>query len=148
MLLGVAGVFFALVQVIYYFGPHLETYNRQLRPFPDAQDALFRAVGLPDNTQVTVIGRNVPAASLLNGIMGYLDDGKLVAVRAPADVTAEYVVGLSDDVPRAFFVERDDVTTVSTLRSRFTLAGPFASPFNLPPEKQFMLYFYNPPPAG
>ncbi|MBL8162921.1 MAG: glycosyltransferase family 39 protein [Anaerolineae bacterium] len=148
LLIGLVGVFFAVVQVAYYFGPHLETYNRQIRPFPDAHDALFRAVGLPDATQITVIGRNVPAASLLNGIMGYLDDGKPVVVRAPAELTPDYVAGLTDDVPRAFFIERDDVRTLNTLRQRFTLAGPYASPFALPPEKQFMLYFYNPPPAG
>lgn len=58
------------------------------------------------------------------------------------------MAGLTDDVPRAFFIERDDVRTLNTLRQRFTLAGPYASPFALPPEKQFMLYFYNPPPAG
>lgn len=142
------GVGLAVIQAVYYFGPHLETYNRQLRPHPDAQDALFRAVGLPDGTQITIIGRNVPQADLLNGMMGYLDDGKPVAARAPAEVTAAYVAGLPEDVRHAFFIEREDVTTLNALRQRFALAGPYASPFELPPEKQFMLYYYEPPSAG
>ncbi|MFW5772112.1 MAG: glycosyltransferase family 39 protein, partial [Phototrophicaceae bacterium] len=39
-------------QIAYYFGPHLDDFNRQLRPRPDVQDSIFRAAHLPSDTHM------------------------------------------------------------------------------------------------
>jgi hypothetical protein len=45
----------------------------------------------------------------------------------------------------AFFVEADDTATLGLLRERYGLKGGTFSPFNVPPEKQYMLLYYESP---
>lgn len=148
LLLMSIGVFFGIAQVIYYFGPHLETYNRQLRPFYDSEDAMFRAAALPSGTQVHVFTDYAPTDAYLSGVLGFLSDGFTVSARALDDIDATYLAGLPRTLNQAFFLEPEDGTTLGLLQTQFTLEGPFASPYNIAPGKQLLLYFARAVHAG
>ncbi len=148
LLLGSIGMFFGVAQVIYYFGPHLETYNRQIRPFYDNEDAMFRAAALPSGTQVHVFSDYASTDAYLSGVLGFLADGFTVSARALNTIDSTYLSGLPPTLNHAFFLEPDDGATLALLQTQFTLEGPFASPYNVAPEKQLLLYFARAVPAG
>jgi hypothetical protein len=134
-------VIFATAQTLYYFGPHLETYNRQIRPFYDSEDAVFRAASLPDETMVHIISDITPTESYLGGLMGYLGQGKVVRVLPIAAVSEIYLHTLPRTMHLAFFIQPNDGVTLGLLRRAFDLKGPFSSPYGVDPTKQLLLFY-------
>jgi hypothetical protein len=149
---GLLALALALIDVGYYFGPHLSLYNRQIRPFVDSEDAMFRAANLSAATQTHVISDNAQEWQYLSGILGYLADGHSMDTLTRVQVTPEYVLGLSPYFNHAFFIEQDDALTLNSLRRYFgdMLEGPYYSPYNVPQDKQLALYYLpaRPIPAG
>jgi hypothetical protein len=131
----------ALVQTIFYFGPHLQYYNVQIRPRPDEEDVIFRSVPFPPGTMIHIIAYQPVAASYLFGVLGYLSDHLTLRLITPPEVTPEFLASLPRSVDHAFFVEPSDTTTPSLLAQHFMLQPPTQSPFNLPVQKQYILYY-------
>jgi dolichyl-phosphate-mannose-protein mannosyltransferase len=134
-------VVFAAAQTLYYFGPHLQTYNRQIRPSYDSEDALFRAASLPGPTLVQIISDSTSTESYLGGLMGYLGEYKVVKVLPPASVSETYLKTLPRSLHLAFFIQPKDGVTLSMLRRTFDLQGPFSSPYDVAPAKQLLLFY-------
>jgi hypothetical protein len=144
--LAAAGIALAVLQTTYYFGPHLEVYNRQLRPYSDAQDAIFRARDLPLDTRVCLISSQPFNEALLQGIQRYLQVDIELCLLNPDEVTPELIDALAQAPTLAFFVEQYDVITQGTLREHLALRGPFRSPYpSVPEDRQFWLYHTAPP---
>lgn len=138
ILLG-AGMF----QIAYYFGPHLIAYQTQIRPHHDQQDIVFRLRDLPPETQVYWITDDpdlwLPLLVFLNRYWGLPDFAP--ELRHPDFVEGwEALDNLEPGVPRAFFVEQEDQRTQVYLRERFGFGEPLFSPFNVPREKQYVLF--------
>jgi len=146
----VAGIvtLLAVGQVTYFFGPHLARYNEQLRQTFDSEDAIFRSAAFPWGTQIHILTAIHPGQVYLSGLANYLADGLLVFVLPPADLTPAYVNALSQSLDHAFFIEPYDSATVDELAARFTLDGPYTSPYNLPPYRQLWLYYTKASAAG
>jgi hypothetical protein len=139
--LAAVGIALAVLQTTYYFGPHLEVYNRQLRPFPDAQDAIFRAHKLPPDTRVCLISDQLFNHALLQGIQRYLLSEVELCFLNPDEITPGMLDALAQAPGLALFVEPYDVTTQETLREHLALHGPFRSPYpSVPEDRQFWLY--------
>lgn len=50
----------------------------------------------------------------------------------------------SSATPKAFFIEPEDTELLAWLRARYTLYGPYYSPFSAPPERQYALWVTDP----
>jgi hypothetical protein len=137
----VAAFLIVTIQAIYYFGPHLTYFNDVSRVHHDSQDAAFRAAEFPSGTEVHVIG--VPLAFHLYAIevMRFLRDDVVMDVVEPIDFDLAYLAQLSPFVNHAFFLMPDDGASLALLRANFGVRGPFDSPYPLPPDRSFRLYF-------
>ncbi len=136
-------------QTVYYFGDllpnfdaHFHLTDEQGQYFRDGDDALLRAVQLPPNTDVHLIGRTIIWQFDVETVLRYFrrDDIRIVHL-FPGDLTPDYVRTLSNTVNHAFFIEPDDTETFSLISQYFTLARPALSPYNLPSDRQFVMYF-------
>jgi len=147
---GLAGalvLLFAVGQVAYYYGPHLDKYRFDYwfsRATGDGQDAAFRAAGFPRGTEVHIVTRDIHYT--LNDdvvILAFLSQGVHMDGLLSSDITPE----LLDVLPRyrdhAFFIEPTDQPTLRLLQEHFTLDGPYYSPWNVPMSRQFLLYYAN-----
>ncbi len=135
--------FFAVAQVAYYFGPHLTTYNRQIRPYYDSEDAIFRAADLPGETMVHIVSDHSLTEGYLSSALSYLADNKVVTVHSPSAISTQYLSTLPRNVSQAFFIEPTDNLTRIALQQTYSLSlkGPYTSPYPLDPSKQLLLYF-------
>ena len=140
-ILALAAIAIAAVQTAYYFGPHLTDYNWRIRPHADEQDALFRSVGFPPGTRIHLITPVSHDTAYVYGVLGYLADHLSITIVHPDEVTDDYLYGLSRRIDHAFFVEPDDRRTPELLAQHFNLQPPQYSPFNVPRERQFTLYY-------
>ena len=131
----------ALWQAFYYFGPHLDVYNRQLRLYRDGQDAIYRSLDFPQGTGVHVIGVVVLYDFDVAQMLHYFGrDDLLVDIRTQPP-TPEQIASLPRDRDHAFYVEPEDTRTVELLRQTFDLEPPQYSPFNVPADRQLVLYY-------
>ncbi|NWF69041.1 MAG: glycosyltransferase family 39 protein [Chloroflexi bacterium] len=136
-------------QVGYYFALHLPGYNLQLRPVADAQDALFRALEFPAGTRVHLVGDIVFYEFDRQRMLAFLGRGDLQVdivrhIAEGTEFTAAYLLALARDVDQAFFIERAE--DAALLQQYFVVQGPFYSPYNVPPERQLALYYYEAAP--
>ena len=131
----------AVVQTVYYFGPHLQGYNRQIRPTADFEDALFRSADFPPGTRIHLITSQTLDQSYLYGVLGFVTDSGSLSVLTPQQVTPDYLAKLPHGVDQAFYVEPGDTTSPELLAQYFRLDPPQYSPYNLPRDKQFILYY-------
>lgn len=137
-------------QIVYYFGEHIPTYytryfsrefDRNI-PVKDFDDALFRIVELPPNTDAHILSPGIWGAAGYAAFLRYysrLDDLRLDAVYRDA-VTDDYLRGLNRTRNHAFFIEPNDGRTYARLERFFRLEGPFFSTRPTPPDRQFALY--------
>lgn len=137
-------------QIAYYFGEHIPTYytryfsrefDRNI-PVKDFDDALFRIVELPPNTDAHILSPGVWGAAGYAAFLRYygrLDDLSLDAVYRDA-VNDDYLRGLNRTRNHAFFIEPNDGRTYARLERFFRLEGPFFSTRPTPPDRQFALY--------
>jgi hypothetical protein len=142
----------AIGQAAYYFGPHLTLLNVQARaskPYRDALDAALRAVeSLPDNTEIVIISDPIADANVPRAFLGFmLEDPLAMTLRTftPAEMTPEFFDSLPPERNVAFFVEPDDVRTLETLQAHYRLSPPETSPYDIPADKVYTLFFA---PAG
>ena len=131
----------ATVQIVYYFGPHLTYFNKVSRVHHDSQDAAFRAAEFPSATQVHVIAVPLDYHFFATEIMQFLRDDVVMDVVEPAGFDVAYLEQLSRFVDHAFFVTPDDEASLMRLRDYFNVRGPFESPYPLPPDRAFLLYY-------
>lgn len=141
-----AVVVFAVIQLGYYFGPHLEMYLRQSRLTPDYHDAMFRSRDFPAGTQVYLImkGHDV----FLPHIFGETTFFKMpiTVTVLESDETLRYqLTQLPTNTSRAFFVRTTDLDSQKILAQQFNLPPAQTSPYNVPYDLEFLLYFM---PAG
>ncbi|MBN1200720.1 MAG: glycosyltransferase family 39 protein [Anaerolineae bacterium] len=134
----------SVAQVIYYFVPHLNLYNydiRHVQPQPDGTDALLRSANFPPGTQVHLVSRVPFNRAYAVDVIRYLADGVSVDTLTPDDVTDRYLQGLARDVDHAFYVEPGDTITIIKLKRFFTVGQPLFSPYPIPPDEHFDLYY-------
>lgn len=134
-----------IAQIIYYFGPHLALYNVQIRPEAhDQQDVIFRARDFRPGTKVYLITDDpdiyAPVPIFLGQFWGL--DVELVFATPETFAAGAIIWGGTD---YAFFVEKDDIATLTLLHERFGLEGGEFSPYNVPPDKQYVLLYYRSP---
>lgn len=159
MLLVVAGLRFAVAgrgvvllaaalilsagQTGYYFGPHLEFYNRQLRPTHDPQDALLRSLDYPANWHVCIITDDQIDTGYLDGIRGYTQMRANLCYLTPEELL---MTGLAryETRPTAFFVRPDDFIVRDAIEANERFNGPQTTPFaSVPQDRAFLLYETN-----
>lgn len=131
----------AVVQVWYYFGPHLDAYQVQSRPRRDVQDAALRSVDFPPGTRIHVISDPVEDGGYGNEMLAFFADGLVMGSLSPDDVNRDFIYGLKTGVDHAFFLEPGDFETLNRLRAHLQLEGPFLSDYPMPPRTQFILYY-------
>jgi hypothetical protein len=140
-----------VIRIHYYFYVHLPLYNVQVReeqPNPDATDAVFRAVALPEPAQIVLISDPAPDRNIPIALWSYLTNppilpppDNLPLTLTPADVTPDWLASLRRDRDYAFFVAPGDTATVEKLRGAFTLSGPEETTHDeIPPDKRFTMY--------
>jgi hypothetical protein len=130
-----------VMQTGYYFGPHLERYNIQMRTRADEEDAIFRSLAFPLATRIHLVTWELLDESYVYGVLGYVSDRLSVTIVRPDQITPDYLLGLSRRIDHAFYVEQKDTTTPQTLAQYFTVQPPAYSPFNVPRDKQYVLYY-------
>lgn len=140
----VAGLVAALCiyQVDFFMGPQLTYFNEQIRTKQkDGEDALFRARKLPLGTHIYIIGDDIIDYGYAQGIMIYLRPGMTVEILAPDQVTWLYLEAMTKLENAAFFVIPEDTRTIDRIRRFFILLPPEKSPYNVPEDKQFLMYY-------
>ncbi len=147
-LMTIIGLGLAVAQVAYYFGPHLERYNQQIRLVYDAEDAIFRSARFPPNTQVHIFTTETPGGAYLSGVAGYLSDGLTVFPIHPDDLTLTYLSSLPRGIDHAFYLEPGDASTLALVKTFYDVEGPFFSPYRVPADRQLALYYFKGIPAG
>jgi hypothetical protein len=136
----------AIVQLAYYFGPHLDRFNEQNRIqklYGDVIDVALRAHDLPANTHTLIIGEPQPDNNVPAHFLDFLGGGQVVGTLAPAQITPRYLAELPTDRPYAFFVEAGDAHTLRLLLAFFTLQPARISPYyaDIPRDRQYILYY-------
>jgi hypothetical protein len=141
-------------QINYYFGAHLTYLDRQTRPVTDFYDAVLRSRDFPPGTIIHFIGNPKVDDRFARGILAYfvpricLDtddpapDQFCLYSHAPEDITPAYLHEyFPRNRPHAFFIAPADAAVVGRLRRVFYLRPPVFSPYDVPVDKQFVLYF-------
>ncbi|NWF70723.1 MAG: glycosyltransferase family 39 protein [Chloroflexi bacterium] len=140
-----------LLQVWYYFGPHLALYQVQSRPAADAHDAVLRSLNFPPGTNIHIIG-NVAAFTddYLRDFLWFLSDGRDLALFAlyPEEVTAVYLQNLPRRVDHAFFVQPDDTATLNRIVQVFALSSAQLTPYRATPLDRAYVLYYVPAATG
>lgn len=143
------GVVMALVvgQVAYYFGPHLDDFNRQLRPHPDVQDAIFRAASLPAGAYMCIITGQQLDVSYFREVHSFIAPHTEFCLVSRDAINETFVrVVLDEFESAAFFIEPDDASNASMLLRQPELNGPLFSTYDrIPAGKQFGLFLSGDP---
>ncbi len=134
------------LQVAYYFGPHMDYYNRQLRlhhSFPDGYDAIFRTRDFPDDTWVHIISVSPFSQMDAQGLSDFLRGGLYLNTLTPADVDEDYLNSLRCGVDHAFFIQPGDTHTLAVLQEYFYLRAPEYTAYGavIPDERELVLYY-------
>jgi 4-amino-4-deoxy-L-arabinose transferase-like glycosyltransferase len=133
----------AIGQVGYYFGPHLEIYNRQARPWRDYADAYHRAIEYPSDSQVIFITDDPVHLQFryLNILKLLWKTDLPVTYYRDSELDYQVLTTLPQNASLVFFVNPDDPVTPLMLRLKFQLEGPYYTPYNVPDDKQYVLYY-------
>ncbi len=134
---------FAVLHLDYYYGAHLAMFNHQIRSYwaYDGQDALLRSAQFPPGTRVHIFVANTIDTNYARGILGFLADGLEVQVYAPDVLPVSVVANLPRVMDHAFFIAPDDARTLNLIQQFFVLSGPAFSPYDIPVDKQLVLYY-------
>lgn len=138
----------AIGQSYYYFVPHLNYYNRQVRWQTDFADAFHRSIDLPLNTKINFIDEEGVWMAYIRILMRLWHRTDLEVIHYPVedfDLSAARTLE-SDGLSQVFFVNPEDDETVDILRQVFNLAGPEFSPYlDVPLDLQYALYYVTNP---
>jgi hypothetical protein len=143
------------VQGFYYVGVHLPLFNVQFRaakPYPDGVDAVLRAVeSLPPDTALYLISSPPDNRTALRRLLRFLtlNDAPPLLGASPtmtletldADSLTPDAVRALPRVNSAFFVAPGAGDAVALLGRYFPLQRPQVSPYDLPAEEAYVLYF-------
>jgi hypothetical protein len=145
VMLGLA-VGLAAANVNYYFNLHIPVYNEQFRNnlgTRDPQDAVLRSLHFPAGTTIHIINPgDPPDATFTRGVLNFMaDDLALYTLSANNKALPIYLAKLDHSIDHAFYVEPYDSATLELLRQRFDLLPPQTSPFDLPADHQYVLYY-------
>jgi hypothetical protein len=136
-------------QVAYYFGPHLARYNQQIRPEHDQQDVMFRARSFPPGTQIYIVTDDQivwpPVLIFLSRFWGIDREADLHILTPDEFAALPPLAGLWQGTDHAFFIQTEDEAARARLHFELGLVAGQPSPYNVPLEKQFLLYYYAPP---
>jgi 4-amino-4-deoxy-L-arabinose transferase-like glycosyltransferase len=119
----------------------------------DHDDMLFRLLQLPTATDVIVVSPVLYGSAGYEAFMKFF--GRSIPIDyafslvQPADFTAEYLASHPQRRNRAIFIPPDHPAT-AWLPAQYPSAISTSSPYGIPPEKQFRLYFwaYTPSPLS
>ncbi len=136
-------------QIGYYFMVHLPRYDTGFYVvrddglyFKDGDDALFRAMQLPPRTQVHIIGKSIIWNFDITAIRRYYGREDIAIEHIfPDELTEDMVRNLPANVPHAFFIEPEDYQTYILISRYFNLTPAQFSPWDVPLDKQFILYY-------
>jgi hypothetical protein len=136
----------AAAQVAYYFGPHLETYNWQLRlrhSFPDGYDAILRSLDFPDGTHLHIISASPFSQMDGQGFADYVDGGLIVHTQTTSRFNLFYLSRLACGVDHAFFFLIGDAVSPALLARHRFVHPPAYSPYAaiIPDERELVLYY-------
>jgi len=129
------------IQVIYYFGPHLALYNQQVRPFRDHQDVAWRAKDFPPGTHVFLFSDELVFYEHFEVYGRYWGRDLNVQSLHPQHLLIRGVNRLPNDADLAFFIQPHRRDLLHLLAQSFALPRPQYSPYNLPMDKQYVLYY-------
>jgi hypothetical protein len=144
----------ALAQALWYLGHHIPFYTRAQfydetdpingRTVMDQDDMVWRAVLLPPPVEIYLLGRGFKNTFGLEIAMSYFRRSGAYGTPfrweySPRVLEGYHVVDNST-APKAFFIEPQDTPLLAWLRARYTLYGPYYSPFSAPPERQYALW--------
>ncbi len=139
-----AAALLAVVQVGYYFGPHLGSFDANLRatrPHRDLEDTVYRSLDFPPGTQIHIVSGALFDRGYANQMLAFFrPDLEAVGYLGSDELIAD-LPRLRHTTDQAFFIEPEDVRTLAALQANFALEGPFFSPYRVAPERQFVLFF-------
>jgi hypothetical protein len=135
-----------IIQVTYYFGPHLSNFDndfRRSRPYPDLEDVVYRSLDYPPGTQVHVVNPSIFDPNFAANFLYFFRDDLKTDGYVTGALNADLLAALPRTVDHAFFLSAGDVQTLSLLQTYYqsALEGPFFSPYNGVPEKQLILFY-------
>jgi hypothetical protein len=144
-------VVIAVAQVGYYFGTHLEQFKVQVRDekgYRDGIDAALRALDLPGNTQVYLVGKPRHDQTVPRNWLDFLSrDGDamryypLLSVQ-PEVISPKFLIDLPSGVNYAFFVEPTETTVIAQIYRYFpNVTPPQYSTSDIPADKEYLLFF-------
>ena len=142
----------AVYQTWYYFGPHLDYFNVQVRDskgYRDGIDVAQRALDLPGNTQIYIIGKpdsdqNVPR-DWLNFLVRDGDPARyfpLLSVTTDV-ISPKYLLDLPHGVNYAFYVAANEENTMRLILQHLPerVTGAVRHDPYLPADKEYVLFF-------
>jgi hypothetical protein len=134
-----------VLQVNYFFNIHLPVLNDQFRNDKrdlDTDDALFRSVDFPPETRVIIVGELVMNQVDARKLMRFMNPEILVTTMHYDDLMGVFLRDLDLNYDHAFFIDPDHSVVLKLLKIYFPdIQGPQYSSFDLPEDKQFMLYY-------
>jgi 4-amino-4-deoxy-L-arabinose transferase-like glycosyltransferase len=142
MVLIAAGM--AVGQGVYYFGTHLDHFEAEVRQQADhdVEDALLRSGGFSPGTEVWLIGDGkMMAQTDAQRIANFFADDLKIVTMPPPDVTSTALAELPRDRNLAFFIAPTDRRTLDKLLVVFGPRELQHTPYNVPPEKAFVLFY-------
>lgn len=138
-----------LGQGYYYFGPHLELFQQEVRAHVDrdVEDALLRARAFPPGTHVFIVGDKVLPQLDTQRFIRFLRgrDDLIVEVLTHAAFADVRLDALEADRDAAFFVSPESAFVIERLRAELGLDEPQRSPYDVPPDKEFWLFYWPAP---
>ncbi|MBL8130322.1 MAG: glycosyltransferase family 39 protein [Anaerolineae bacterium] len=141
----------AVVQVAYYFGPHLDhlrTWHRRHLTYGDVWDATLRVYEqLPYATQGIYIGKPAPPGIESSELLGFYQNGNLYPFLGyePSVIAPPLLRDLPRDRGYAFFVETRHSEAIQMLYRFFSDAAPPSySTWDIAPYEQYLLIYVPP----
>lgn len=133
----------ALSQLVYYFGPHLALYNRQIREYNDFNDVVVRSLSFAPDVQIHIIPWHINSTSDWQIEVMYRYFGRKFTwdIVQNDQFTDDYLEKLPRDVDHAFFVLPGDQATTDRIRQHFVASPPQPSPNNVPLDRQYYLIY-------
>jgi hypothetical protein len=146
-LLVVAGLL-ALIQLIYYFGPHQEAYRRQLyADLLDVEGVVRRSLDYPAGWPIYVLDA-VDNEPYFHWLLDYFSDERQLYFYPAKMFLDDVLPVLPTDKAYLFYTRPDDELVRQALAARFALQGPYLGPDNVPVERQYWLVVVAPANAA
>lgn len=137
----------ALMQGLYYFGPHLVQFNVQARlelGHADIEDVALRSAGFPPGTHIHLITDRPVDGVYAQHFLDYLAPGLHFHVVPLEQMGRAYLRVLPRAPDHAFYVFETDVWSAQLVREHFRVEGPQHSPYwTTRLREPYVLYYWN-----